>query len=133
MNCPDCNAKPGENHKPGCDVEQCPFCGMQLISCGCVYPQLGIDTESVDFDGNLTDEQLDAWGEKLRLQGLLPWTGEWHGEAECREYGFFCRSTAGGYVQTDGKDPKDMCDQNRLVLECDWDRGQRKFVRKVSA
>ncbi len=32
--CHDCSAKPGELHKLGCDMERCPFCGRQLISCG---------------------------------------------------------------------------------------------------
>lgn len=31
--CHDCRAEPGELHEPGCDVEQCPICGHQLISC----------------------------------------------------------------------------------------------------
>ena len=39
--CHDCGAKPGEFHKPNCDVERCPFCGGQLISCNCVYRMLG--------------------------------------------------------------------------------------------
>jgi hypothetical protein len=33
--CHDCNAKPGQYHHPGCDVERCPRCGGQMISCFC--------------------------------------------------------------------------------------------------
>lgn len=34
--CPDCAAKHGGFHHPGCDWETCPKCGGQLISCGCL-------------------------------------------------------------------------------------------------
>ena len=33
--CHDCGAKRGQYHHANCDVEQCPVCGGQLISCGC--------------------------------------------------------------------------------------------------
>jgi len=34
-NCHDCKAKVGEHHGSGCDTEQCPKCGGQLIGCDC--------------------------------------------------------------------------------------------------
>lgn len=33
--CHDCGVREGEIHRLGCDMEQCPFCGGQLISCFC--------------------------------------------------------------------------------------------------
>lgn len=34
--CSDCGAKKGYYHHLDCDVEQCPRCKGQLISCGCL-------------------------------------------------------------------------------------------------
>jgi len=31
--CHDCQVEQGELHQKGCDVEQCPVCETQLISC----------------------------------------------------------------------------------------------------
>ena len=33
--CHDCNVRPGGFHHPGCDVESCPRCGGQLLTCDC--------------------------------------------------------------------------------------------------
>ncbi|OLC27403.1 MAG: hypothetical protein AUH69_06265 [Actinobacteria bacterium 13_1_40CM_4_65_12] len=33
--CGDCGVAPGGTHHFGCDIEQCPRCGDQLISCDC--------------------------------------------------------------------------------------------------
>lgn len=33
--CHDCAVIKGEYHVPGCDVEECPLCGGQLITCEC--------------------------------------------------------------------------------------------------
>jgi hypothetical protein len=35
--CHDCNALPGHVHHHGCDMEECPACGEQSISCGCLW------------------------------------------------------------------------------------------------
>jgi hypothetical protein len=39
--CHDCEVVKGQLHVPGCDVEQSPECGGQVITCSC-----GIDTDS---------------------------------------------------------------------------------------
>ncbi len=33
--CHDCNVTKGNFHHRGCDMERCPKCKGQLISCGC--------------------------------------------------------------------------------------------------
>jgi hypothetical protein len=35
--CDDCGAQRGALHKLGCDLEPCPRCGGQAISCDCFY------------------------------------------------------------------------------------------------
>jgi hypothetical protein len=38
--CHDCSVLDGEFHVPNCDVEECPVCGHQLISCDCEFDEL---------------------------------------------------------------------------------------------
>ena len=99
-NCPDCGAKPQENHAYGCDVERCALCGYQAVSCDCIY-------EVNDIDINLLEENYpdvyrngppDEWYVEYdrlvdSLGGRLVWEGEWPGVKECREFGFYCKDT----------------------------------------
>ena len=47
LSCHDCGAKEGEIHELGCDMERCPMCGGQLISCLC--ESYSVDTKRVPF------------------------------------------------------------------------------------
>lgn len=47
--CGDCGVKKGMYHTEGCDNEQCPICGWQVISCNCEIEALqGVEEYEVD-------------------------------------------------------------------------------------
>lgn len=50
--CHDCNVKEGEIHEPGCDMETCPICGGQLISCGHYEKVMNSKTARVPYVQN---------------------------------------------------------------------------------
>jgi hypothetical protein len=103
-NCHDCGARPGALHEPDCDVERCPACGGQFISCGCP---------------------------RHRKRRRLYWTGEWPGEAECREFGWYCKLVPGtGWMSCGADDPQAEPDINRLRREAVWDPRAGRFVRR---
>ena len=52
--CHDCNVKPGGTHHPGCDMEHCSVCGVQIIM-GC------IDSRNVAPDVPMHDADRARW------------------------------------------------------------------------
>jgi hypothetical protein len=57
--CGDCNVLPGRIHHHGCDLEDCPACGGQSISCGCVWAG----------EEHLTEDWLEEMEERLQRIG----------------------------------------------------------------
>jgi hypothetical protein len=39
--CGDCGVRPGGFHHPGCDLQSCPVCGGQMMTCGCRFDEDG--------------------------------------------------------------------------------------------
>jgi hypothetical protein len=61
----------------------------------------------------------------------MPWTGEWPGEDQCREFGWFTRRGPGGeWVRCEQGDPGAEPDLNRLLTEAEWAPTQRRFVKR---
>jgi len=65
--CHDCGAKEGQLHELGCDMERCPFCGGQLISCSCQYKELGFD-----YIEPIWDHDKMIWAEGTHPTNGLP-------------------------------------------------------------
>ena len=129
--CYDCGAKPGELHEPGCDVETCPRCGSQMISCGCVYEVNGLDQETLEeehpdiYTGGPTDEmyaKFDAeWGARR-----IPWAGEPHGAASARKLGWWVKWSP-GWKKCAANDPDACEDLNGLFTRAWWDAEAQEY------
>lgn len=72
----------GSFHKLGCDMERCPFCGGQLITCSCPYKKTGVedlleygsDTRWLPrdvFEHGLNEEQQMEWEAILEEKGRV--------------------------------------------------------------
>ena len=80
--CHDCGVEEGRTHEYGCDMERCPFCGHQLISCPCSYLELGYAYDwnaptcglpAKVYEEGLSKAEEAKWRVKLEATGRIPY------------------------------------------------------------
>lgn len=124
-NCPDCGVTPGQQHHEGCDVARCVVCGMQQLQC---------------------NPRREHGLAGANLPPMQTWTGQWPGDAECREFGWYARWTitteyspdglpdSGNSIPCPAEHPHARLDLNRLayaaaVGQIDWSRERERYVQ----
>jgi hypothetical protein len=134
--CHDCKVKPGEPHKGGCDVERCPLCGGQLLTCSCIYELSGLKRDCLEKDhpdiyenGPTVEMYMKLDIEFDKVGGRLPWTGIWPGVEECVEFGWYSKRARIGYRRCGPFDVGAGPDLSRLVSEGIWSRQKRRWER----
>jgi len=79
--CSHCGVQAGEYHKGECQSERCPFCGGQLLGCGCWYILLGYPYDRKKRNSGLPEEiykkglppeQKEEWLKILSKKGRIP-------------------------------------------------------------
>jgi hypothetical protein len=77
--CGDCGVNPRGFHHLGCDVQRCPLCEGQMISCGCRFDEDGPDDDEeevidlyVDSNGDPAERRVVGDQEVVIHYGDLP-------------------------------------------------------------
>ena len=73
--CHDCDVLKGQIHEYGCDMEICPFCRGQLISCKCIYKKLKIAySDGIAVTYPVSDRNTKKFIALLNKKGRIPYT-----------------------------------------------------------
>lgn len=112
--CHDCTCQVGEHHVPGCDMERCPKCGMQLISCGCFVKF----RSGLNEDGDPIDESTEYFDEEeFAKYPTEKWSGIGY-EKEmllCEQEGWYNYFDY-GWIRCSADHPEASHDINRAVI-----------------
>ncbi|OGF53156.1 MAG: hypothetical protein A2Z21_10520 [Candidatus Fraserbacteria bacterium RBG_16_55_9] len=113
-------------------MERCARCGGQAICCECIYEVNGIDYLTMDvthpdvYVGGPTEEMEAKWDAEWGSR-RMPWTGEFPGTSECREYGFWC-IWGPPWIPVPEGTPGAKENLNRLFEKCVWDADRQKWM-----
>ncbi|MYN02909.1 hypothetical protein GTP41_12440 [Pseudoduganella sp. DS3] len=77
--CDDCGTVEGSLHEAFCTRERCPFCGGQLVSCGCASKVLELDADEQKALDDYEDDSVEPlagvirrWVKALDRKGRIP-------------------------------------------------------------
>jgi hypothetical protein len=80
--CPDCDTPTGQLHEMFCSKERCPFCGRQLVTCGCISTVLNLTEDEQAAVDDYEDDQseplagiIERWRVALAAKGRVPFAG----------------------------------------------------------
>ncbi|MCP2335161.1 hypothetical protein [Actinomadura rupiterrae] len=118
--CPDCGAEIGRPHGEGCAIACCLYDGGRRLNCEC---------------RQRTDLDLD------HACGQDDWTGQWPGEAEAEEFGWWVfwdgpgpeqgwDHCGQGWVRVTAGTPGAIPDLDRLRTDAEWDRKALRWVKR---
>ena len=119
--CPFCEVQCGEYHRNLCELEQCPYCGFFCHNCG------SNTGKCANIDNALYPVPLDD---------RIPFTGEWPGANECRDWGWYaipqhdCEANPEkAWLACSPMAPKALPNYYRLSVDAEWSREDKRFVR----
>lgn len=95
-------------------------------------PDCDVEPNEPHLEGCDVERCATCGGQKISCDcEPLPWTGEWPGVAECREFGWYCVMRPGeGWVRCGKDDPGATEDLNRLAWDAIWDSKTRTWNKK---
>jgi len=80
--CPDCLAHVGELHELFCLKERCPYCGGQLMTCGCISTVLQLNPDEQKAVDEYVDDEveplhsiMERWKAALSKKGRILFKG----------------------------------------------------------